>query len=75
MGDPRTYPLRVDEPSGKLDKKIGQQVLRLLLELRRDAGKSLVRAAQTSPLAEQVCRILEGKLMVTAHHPVKELIL
>jgi putative ABC transport system ATP-binding protein len=67
-----------DEPTGNLDEETGQQVLALLLELTRDAGKTLVMATHNPeiiPLADRVCRIHEGKLMVTAYHPVKELIL
>jgi putative ABC transport system ATP-binding protein len=68
-----------DEPTGNLDEETGQQVLALLLELTRDAGKTLVMATHNPdivPLADRVCRIHEGKLMVTAQlmHPVKELI-
>jgi putative ABC transport system ATP-binding protein len=69
-----------DEPTGNLDEETGQQVLALLLELTRDAGKTLVMATHNPeivPLADRVCRIHDGKLMVTEHysHPVKELIL
>jgi putative ABC transport system ATP-binding protein len=69
-----------DEPTGNLDEETGQQVLMLLLELTRDVGKTLVMATHNPeivPLADRVCRIHDGKLMVTAHdsHPVKELIL
>ncbi len=69
-----------DEPTGNLDEETGQQVLGLLLELTRDAGKTLVMATHNPeivPLADRVCRIHDGKLMVTAHdfHAVKELIL
>ena len=69
-----------DEPTGNLDEETGQHVLGLLLELTRDAGKTLVMATHNPeivPLADRVCRIHDGKLMVTANefHPVKELIL
>lgn len=69
-----------DEPTGNLDEETGQQVLTLLLELTRDVGKTLVMATHNPeivPLADRVCRIHDGKLMVTEHepHPVKELIL
>jgi putative ABC transport system ATP-binding protein len=69
-----------DEPTGNLDEETGQQVLALLLELTRAVGKTLVMATHNPeivPLADRVCRIHDGKLMVTAHdsHPVKELIL
>jgi putative ABC transport system ATP-binding protein len=46
----------------------------LLLELTRDAGKTLVMATHNPdivPLADRVCRIHEGKLVVTLNAPEK----
>lgn len=68
-----------DEPTGNLDEETGQQVLALLLELTREVGKTLVMATHNPeivPFADRVCRIHDGKLMVTEQvmHPVKELI-
>lgn len=57
-----------DEPTGNLDEDTGQNILTLLLELTRDAGKTLVMATHNPeivPLADRVCRIHEGKLVVT----------
>lgn len=57
-----------DEPTGNLDEDTGQTVLNLLLELTRDAGKTLVMATHNPeilPFADRVCRIHEGKLVVT----------
>ena len=57
-----------DEPTGNLDEDTGQNVLTLLLELTRDAGKTLVMATHNPeiiPFADRVCRIHEGKLVVT----------
>ena len=67
-----------DEPTGNLDEETGQQILSLLLELTRDAGKTLIMATHNPeivPLADRVCRIHEGKLIVTIHQSdtVKEL--
>ena len=58
-----------DEPTGNLDEENGQQVLALLLELTRTAGKTLIMATHNPeivPLADRVCRIHEGQLIVTA---------
>ena len=67
-----------DEPTGNLDEDTGRNVLTLLLELTRDAGKTLVMATHNPeilPLADRVCRIHEGKLIITAnsHEAVSEL--
>ncbi len=58
-----------DEPTGNLDEDTGQIVLTLLLELTRDAGKTLVMATHSPeivPFADRVCRIHEGKLVITS---------
>lgn len=60
-----------DEPTGNLDEDTGRSVLALLLELTRDAGKTLMMATHNPeiiPLADRVCRIHDGELMVT-HTP------
>jgi len=57
-----------DEPTGNLDEDNGESVLKLLLELTRDAGKTLVMATHNPeivPLADRVCRIHEGQLVIT----------
>jgi putative ABC transport system ATP-binding protein len=59
-----------DEPTGNLDEETGQNVLNLLLELTRDAGKTLIMATHNPeiiPYADRVCRIHDGKLVVTLH--------
>lgn len=58
-----------DEPTGNLDEDNGRAVLRLLLELTRDVGRTLIMATHNPeivPLADRVCRIHEGKLSITA---------
>lgn len=58
-----------DEPTGNLDEETGHTVLKLLLRLTRDAGRTLIMAThnpEVIPLADRVCRIHEGKLMITA---------
>jgi len=63
-----------DEPTGNLDEDTGRGVLELLLELTRDAGKTLLMATHNPdilPLADRVCRIHEGKLVVTLNTPEK----
>jgi putative ABC transport system ATP-binding protein len=57
-----------DEPTGNLDEDTGRRVMTLLLELTRDLGKTLVMAthsAEVVPLADRVCEIHEGKLIIT----------
>lgn len=58
-----------DEPTGNLDEETGQTILRLLLELTRDAGKTLIMATHNPeivPLADRVARIQEGNLVITS---------
>jgi putative ABC transport system ATP-binding protein len=55
-----------DEPTGNLDEDTGASVLRLLLELSRDAGKTLIMAThnpEVVPFADVVYHIHEGKLV------------
>lgn len=61
-----------DEPTGNLDEETGETVLRLLLELTRDAGKTLVMATHNPeivPMADRVCRIHDGGLYITKNEP------
>jgi putative ABC transport system ATP-binding protein len=55
-----------DEPTGNLDEETGDSVLRLLLELTRDMGKTLIMATHAPDVAEQADRVLHlvhGKLV------------
>jgi putative ABC transport system ATP-binding protein len=64
-----------DEPTGNLDEETGASVLTLLLELTRNAGKTLVIATHNPeiiPLADRVCRIHEGKLIITMNAPITQ---
>ncbi len=66
-----------DEPTGNLDEETGKLILALLLELTRDAGRTLVMATHSPeivPLADTVCRIHDHKLIITKRESVKELI-
>ena len=61
--------LLADEPTGNLDEETGEAVLALLLELTREVGKTLVMATHNPsivPLADRVCRLHHGKLIVEA---------
>ncbi len=54
-----------DEPTGNLDEATGERVLDLLLELTRDAGKTLIMAThnpEIAPLADRVLHLQDGKL-------------
>ncbi len=56
-----------DEPTGNLDDDTGRQVLRLLLRLTRQAGKTLIMATHSADivqLADRVGRIHDGRLRV-----------
>ena len=55
-----------DEPTGNLDADTGARVLDLLLDLTREAGKTLIMATHSAdvvPYADRVCRIYDGKLV------------
>jgi putative ABC transport system ATP-binding protein len=55
-----------DEPTGNLDEDTGGSVLQLLLELTREAGKTMIMAthsAEVVPYANVVYHIHEGKLI------------
>lgn len=56
-----------DEPTGNLDEETGQRVLQLLLDLTRNAGKTLIMATHSPeivPLADRVARIQDGKFHI-----------
>ena len=55
-----------DEPTGNLDDDTGASVLKLLLELTRDAGKTLFMATHAPEVTQQADRVLHlvhGKLV------------
>lgn len=57
-----------DEPTGNLDEDTGRQVLALLLELTRQAGKTLIMATHSMEVAghaDRVLRITHGGLVET----------
>ena len=51
--------LLADEPTGNLDAATGEQVLRLLLELTREAGKTLVMATHSHDVLPHADRVFE----------------
>lgn len=60
--------LLADEPTGNLDEETGERVISLLLELTRDADKTLIMATHSpdvAPLADRVLRIHDGHLVET----------
>jgi putative ABC transport system ATP-binding protein len=62
-----------DEPTGNLDEETGERVLKLLLELTREEGKTLVMATHNPeivPYADRVCRIHDGQLQITDNRHV-----
>jgi len=55
-----------DEPTGNLDEDTGDTVLTLLLELTRDAGKTLfmaTHASEIAPMADRVLHLDHGRLV------------
>ena len=66
--------LLADEPTGNLDEDAGERILRILLELTREMGKTLIMAThhtETLPFADRVCRIHEGQLHISRNLSVK----
>jgi putative ABC transport system ATP-binding protein len=58
--------LFADEPTGNLDSTNGDIILRLLLELRRERGATLVLATHSREIsnqADQVVRLADGKIV------------
>ncbi len=59
--------LLADEPTGNLDEETGQTIIQLLLELTRQANKTLIMATHNPeivPLADRVYRIKQGGLVM-----------
>lgn len=57
-----------DEPTGNLDEETGERTLKLLLDLTREAGKTLIMAthsAEVIPFADRVFRVHDGELIET----------
>ena len=57
-----------DEPTGNLDEETGERTLKLLLDLTREAGKTLIMATHSSeviPFADRVYRVHDGELLET----------
>jgi putative ABC transport system ATP-binding protein len=60
--------LLADEPTGNLDEDTGRIIIQLLLELTRQANKTLIMATHNPeiiPLADKVYRIKHGELILT----------
>jgi putative ABC transport system ATP-binding protein len=60
--------LLADEPTGNLDEDTGRTIMQLLLELTRQANKTLIMATHNPeiiPLADRVYRIKHGELIET----------
>ena len=60
-----------DEPTGNLDEESGLSVLKLLLKLVREAGKTLIMAThslEVVPFADHVYKVTEGNLVEDRQH-------
>jgi putative ABC transport system ATP-binding protein len=60
--------LLADEPTGNLDEQTGHTIITLLLELTRQANKTLIMATHNPeiiPLADKVYRIKDGGLVLS----------
>ena len=61
-----------DEPTGNLDDATGERVLALLLELTRDAGRTLLMATHNpdiAPRADRVLQLHDGRLVAADGRP------
>ncbi len=61
-----------DEPTGNLDDETGERVLALLLELTRDAGRTLIMATHNpdiAPRADRVLQLHDGRLIAATGRP------
>jgi putative ABC transport system ATP-binding protein len=59
--------LLADEPTGNLDEDTGRTILDLLLELTKQANKTLIMAthnAEIIPMADKVYRVKQGNLIL-----------
>ncbi|MCB0169577.1 MAG: ABC transporter ATP-binding protein [Anaerolineae bacterium] len=64
--------LLADEPTGNLDEETGQTIIELLLELTRQANKTLIMASHNPEyiaLADKTYRVTHGSLL--PYHPQK----
>ncbi|MGB0385489.1 MAG: ABC transporter ATP-binding protein [Ardenticatenaceae bacterium] len=64
-----------DEPTGNLDEETGVSVLRLLLKLVREGGKTLIMAThslEVVPYADHVFQVTEGNLVEDKTHVRRE---
>jgi putative ABC transport system ATP-binding protein len=60
--------LLADEPTGNLDEETGRTIIELLLELTRQANRTLIMATHNPeivPLADKVYRIKNGNLVLS----------
>jgi putative ABC transport system ATP-binding protein len=63
--------LLADEPTGNLDQETGEQIIKLLFELKKQAGASLLLITHDRALAKRCDRIAEvrdGKI-ISGNHP------
>jgi len=64
--------LLCDEPTGALDFKTGKRVLRMLVDLNRQLGKTIVLITHNSaiaPVADRVIRLRSGQVVETHENP------
>lgn len=63
-----------DEPTGNLDAETGEKVLKLLLDLTRETGKTLIMAThnpEIAKFADRVLRVQDGQLIPVTIEPDK----
>ena len=64
--------LLCDEPTGALDFATGKRVLRLLIDLKKSLGKTIVLITHNSaiaPVADRVIRLRSGQVVEVHANP------
>lgn len=67
VGDPKV--ILADEPTGALDAKTSQEVMKLLIDLNQNEGRTIIIVTHDEEVASQckkVYRVVDGRLMLDA---------
>ena len=50
--------IMADEPTGNLDSKVGKEIMKLLLDLNKESGTTLIIITHDPTIAEQTQRVI-----------------